>query len=61
MAPPLVLWFVAFPPKDIPVGGGFTLAGTFRDIALHVFFGLGAAIFFRVGLRLIERNRTAAR
>lgn len=61
VAPLLVLWFVAFPLKGMPVGGGFTLVGIFRDIALHVFYGLGVAIFFRYGLRLMGRNRTAAR
>jgi hypothetical protein len=60
VAPLLVLWFVAFPLKSMPVGGGFTPVGIFRDIALHVFFGLGVAIFFRYGLRLMGRNRTVS-
>ena len=49
--PLVVLWFIVFPLKGIPVGGGFALVGAIRDFALHAIFGLGVAIFFRAGLR----------
>jgi len=50
--PLLVLWFVAFPLKGIPVGGGFTAFGMQQGIVLHAVFGLGLAIFFRIIRRL---------
>jgi hypothetical protein len=58
LLPLLGLWFVAFPLKGIPIGGGFALSGVFMGIFLHVVFGLGTAIFFRLGLRL-ARQRAA--
>lgn len=50
--PLLVLWFVVLPLKGIPVGGGFALSGVLMGIVLHAAFGLGAAIFLRLGLYL---------
>ena len=54
--PLLVLWFVVFPLKDIPVGGGFTAFGLQQGIVLHAAFGLGLAIFFRIARRLTGGN-----
>ena len=52
--PLLVLWFVVFPLKGIPVGGGFTAFGLQQGIVLHAAFGLGLAIFFRIARRLTD-------
>ncbi len=54
--PLLVLWFVVFPLKGLPIGAGFTLLGVLQGIALHAAFGLGAAILFGIGLRLVGRR-----
>lgn len=54
--PLLVLWFVVFPLKGIPVGGGFTAYGVQQGIVLHAAFGLGLAIFFRIVRRLTDRS-----
>jgi len=51
-APLLVLWFVVFPLKGIPVAGGFTAYGLHLGIVLHAVFGLGLAVFFRIARRL---------
>ncbi len=55
--PLLVLWFVVFPLKGVPVGGGFALTMMQQAIVLHVGFGLGTAIFFRLGRSLAGRSR----
>ena len=52
--PLLVLWFVVFPLKGIPIGGGFTVFGLQLGIVLHAAFGLGLAIFFRLARRLTD-------
>jgi hypothetical protein len=49
LLPMLVLWFVVFPLKGIPVGGGFSAYGVQQGIVLHVAFGLGLALFWRLG------------
>src|SRR3546814_4577296 len=46
--PLVVLWFVVFPLKGIPVGGGFTAFGLQQGVVLHVAFGLGLANFFPI-------------
>lgn len=46
--PLLALWFVVFPLKGIPVGGGFTALGLQLGIVLHAVFGVGLALFFRL-------------
>jgi hypothetical protein len=56
LLPLLVLWFVVFPLKGIPVGGGFTAYGIQLGIVLHAVFGLGLAIFFRI-IRGLAENR----
>ena len=55
--PLLILWFVVFPLKGIRVGGGFALTMVQQAIVLHVGFGLGTAIFFRLGRSLVDRSR----
>jgi hypothetical protein len=55
--PLLVLWFVAFPLKGIPIGGGFTLSGVLMGIFLHAVFGVGTAIFFRFSPRLAGQRK----
>lgn len=55
--PLFLLWFVVFPLKGLPIGGGFTLPGVFKGIVLHAGFGVGAAIVFRIGSRLAARSR----
>ena len=52
--PLLALWFVVFPLKGIPVGGGFTALALQLGIVLHAAFGLGLAIFFRIVRRLSD-------
>src|SRR3546814_6945882 len=52
--PLVVLWFVVFPLKGIPVGGGFTAFGLQQGVVLHVAFGLGLAIFFQIARYLDE-------
>jgi hypothetical protein len=52
LLPMLVLWFVVFPLKGIPLGGGFTAFGVQLGIVLHLAFGLGLALFWRLGQRL---------
>ena len=52
--PLLALWFVVFPLKGIPVGGGFTAYGLQQGIVLHAAFGLGLAIFYRIARRLAD-------
>lgn len=50
--PLLVLWFVALPLKGVSIGGGFATVP--QDVVLHLVFGLGTALVFRVlsaGLR----------
>src|SRR3546814_602790 len=54
LLPLLVLWFVVFPLKGIPLGGGFTAFGLQQGVVLHVAFGLGLAIFFRIARYLGE-------
>jgi hypothetical protein len=55
-APLLALWFIVFPLKGIPVGGGFTAYGLQLGLVLHAAFGLGLAIFFRAARRLTGRK-----
>jgi hypothetical protein len=55
--PLLVLWFVVFPLKGIPVGGGFTAFGLQQGIVLHAAFGLGLALFFRIARRLTDGGK----
>jgi quercetin dioxygenase-like cupin family protein len=57
--PLLVLWFVVFPLKGIPLGGGFTAYGVQLGIVLHAAFGLGLAIFYWTVRRLFERSGSA--
>lgn len=59
LLPLLVLWFVVFPLKGIPVGGGFTAYGVQLGIVLHAVFGLGLAIFYRIAGRLGLGSATA--
>ncbi|WP_340115593.1 hypothetical protein [Pelagibius sp. 7325] len=59
LLPLLVLWFVVFPLKGIPVGGGFTAGGIQLGIVLHAVFGLGLAIFFRIARRLAKSHLSA--
>jgi hypothetical protein len=54
--PVLVLWIVVLPLKGLPVAGGFTLPGMLIGIIVHVAFGFGTALFFRLGCRLIGRR-----
>jgi hypothetical protein len=54
--PLLALWFLVFPLKDIPIGGGFTALALQLGIVLHAAFGLGLAIFFRIVRRLSGRS-----
>jgi hypothetical protein len=56
LLPMLALWFVVLPLKGIPIGGGFTAMGVQQGIVLHVAWGLGAALFFRLGRRLVGRH-----
>src|SRR3546814_967422 len=56
--PLVVLWFVVFPLKGIPVGGGFTAFGLQQGVVLHVAFGLGLAIFFQIA-RYLDEGRSA--
>ncbi len=49
--PLVVLWFVVFPLKGIPLGGGFTALGVQQGVVLHAAFGLGLALFFRLARR----------
>jgi hypothetical protein len=51
--PVLVLWFVVLPLKGRPVGGGFGLPQVLLTVIIHAAFGLGTAVFFRFGLRLV--------
>jgi hypothetical protein len=55
-----ILWFVVMPLKGIPIGGGFTLSGSSVDVALHTIFGLGTAILFRTGARVVGRRTSLA-
>jgi len=59
--PLLVLWFVVFPLKGIPVGGGFTAFGVQLGIVLHAAFGAGLAIFFRFLWRRAGAGRNRLR
>ncbi|HKY93865.1 MAG TPA: hypothetical protein VJL84_01115 [Kiloniellales bacterium] len=54
--PLLVLWFVVFPLKDIPVGGGFSASGVQQGIVLHAAFGVGLASLFRIARRFTGRS-----
>jgi hypothetical protein len=54
--PLLALWFVVFPLKGIPVGGGFTAFAVQLGVVLHAAFGLGLAIFFRIVRHLSGRS-----
>ena len=47
--PVLVLLFIVFPLKGGPVGGSAGLAGVPLIVVIHAVFGLGTAIFFRLG------------
>ena len=58
--PLLALWFVVFPLKGVPVGGGFTAFGLQQGIVLHAAFGLGLAILFRIARRLTPGGGGAA-
>jgi len=53
------LWFIVFPLKGIPVAAGFTPFGVQQGIVLHAVFGLGLAIFFRIGRRLADNHLSA--
>jgi hypothetical protein len=55
--PLLILWFVVLPLKGIPLGGGFVLPMVLQAIVLHLGFGLGTAIFFRLGQIHADRSR----
>lgn len=57
--PLLLLWFVVFPLKGMPVAGGFTAFGLQQGVVLHVVFGLGLAIFFRIARGLAESHLSA--
>ena len=59
LLPLLVLWFLVFPLKGIPVGGGFSAYGMQLGIVLHAAFGLGLAVFFRIGRGLAENHLSA--
>ncbi|WP_340118681.1 hypothetical protein [Pelagibius sp. 7325] len=56
VVPLLALWFFVFPLKGIPVGAGFTAYGLQQGIVLHVAFGLGLALFFRIARRFTGRS-----
>jgi hypothetical protein len=58
--PVLALWFVVFPLKGIPVGGGWTGYGIFLGILLHAVFGIGTAILYRLLRSRIGHGRTPA-
>lgn len=58
--PVLVLWFVVLPLKGLPLGGGFAPAGMLIGVAVHAAFGLGTAVFFRLGCRLVDWPRRRA-
>ena len=49
--PLFVFWFVVLPLKGLPIGGGFDLAMVPVHVVLHVVFGLGTSILFRLGVR----------
>lgn len=57
LLPMLALWFIVFPLKGVPVGAGFSAYGVFLGIVLHVAFGLGLAIFYRLA-RSLTGGRT---
>jgi len=55
--PMLVFWFVVMTLKGAPVGLDFFLSpAALVSVALHTFFGLGTAVFFRLGARLTGRS-----
>jgi hypothetical protein len=57
--PVLVLWFVVMPLKGMPAAGGFAPVGMMLAVVIHAAFGLGASAFFRLGLDLAGRRRSA--
>ena len=60
LLPLLVAWFVVLPLKGMPVAGGFMLVGLLLGLASHTLWGLGTALFFRLGLQLLGgRHRSA--
>jgi hypothetical protein len=55
--PMLVFWFVVMTLKGAPAGLDFFLSlAALVSVALHTFFGLGTAVFFRLGARLTGRS-----
>jgi hypothetical protein len=57
--PVLVLLFIVIPLKGGPVGGNAGLAGIPLMVGIHAFFGLGTAVFFRVGQALTAKRLPA--
>lgn len=45
--PSLAVWFVVFPLKGLPLGGGFHLTGIATALVVNAAWGLGAALFLR--------------
>lgn len=60
LLPMLVLWFVVLPLKGAPVAGGFKPIGLLLGLAAHTMWGLGVALFFRLGRRLLGGRVPAA-
>jgi len=59
--PTLVFWLVVMPLKGMAIGLDFFLSpAALVSLALHIFFGLGVAVFFRLGTRLTGRSGRAA-
>jgi len=59
LLPLLVAWFVVLPLKGMPVAGGFMPAGVLLGLASHTLWGLGTALFFRLGRVLFVGRQPA--
>jgi hypothetical protein len=58
-APLLVYWLIVLPLKGAGVGGGFRADMVPIQVAFETMFGVGTAVIFGAGLRLMQRGAAA--